>query len=253
MSARPSSLRLASMSWIDVAAHLARDPRLLVPIGALEQHGPHLPLGTNTLLSERIAHDLSAEFRVLCAPTMPFGVNYYGVHVPVGRAYAGTATLRQKTLHRTINELLAAWERHGVAEFVILTAHRHEPHLDALATLVTARARVRVVSIWDIDVSDLLDAQPGPLHAGEAETSLMLHLYPSLVRMDRAQDAPLARGGGYDPRRLPAPPTTGSGVTGVPSAASAEKGQRIYVRIVTAIQRSVFTTPQTDSDAIQSL
>lgn len=249
-----SSLQLDALSWIDVAAHLARDPRLLVPIGALEQHGPHLPLGTNTLLSERIAHDLSTEFRVLCAPTMAYGVNFYGVHVPVGRAYAGTATLRQKTLHRTINELLAAWERHGIAEFVVITAHRHEAHLDALATLVTARARVRVVSIWDIDVSDLLEAQPGPLHAGEAETSLMLHLYPERVRMDRAQNAPApaGRGRAYDRQRLPAPPPTGAGVVGVPTAATAEKGRRIYRRMLDAMRRSLFAKPDPDSDELRS-
>ncbi len=249
-----ASLRLDALSWIDVAAHLARDPRLLVPIGALEQHGPHLPLGTNTLLSERIAQDLSAEFDVLYAPTMAYGVNFYGVHVPVGRTYAGTAALRPKTLHRTVNELLAAWERHGIAEFVIITAHRHEPHLDALATLITSGARVRVVSIWDIDVHDVLETQTGPLHAGEAETSLMLHLYPALVRMDRAQDAPLTPTADrtYDPRRLPPPPTTGSGVVGNPSAASAAKGRRIYERMLEAMRRSLFGAPGADSDTLQS-
>src|SRR5262245_14345951 len=174
---------LDELSWVDVAAHIARDPRMIVPVGALEQHGPHLPLGTNVLIARRIAVDLSQEFSVLRAPTM-----YYGVNVKGAQNYAGTASLRQKTLHRSLNELLAAWEMHGITEFIAITAHRHEPHLDALATLVTRRARVRVVSVWDVDITDLLETQPGPLHGCEAETSLMLYLYPEVVRMDRARD-----------------------------------------------------------------
>src|SRR5690606_17663004 len=119
---------------------------------------------------------------------------------------------RQKTLHRAINELLAAWEEHGVSEFIIVTAHRHEPHLDALATLITGRARVRVVSLWDVDVGDLLDKQPGALHACEAETSVMLFLYPDLVRMDRARDfhIPEEEFDRYVRGRLPAPPPGGA-------------------------------------------
>ncbi len=254
---RTTSLRLDEMSWIDVAAHLARDPRLLIPIGALEQHGPHLPLGANTRISERIAQDLSAEFRVLCAPTINYGLNYYGVKISVGRAYAGTATLRQKTLHRAVNELLATWESHGIAEFILITAHRHEPHLDALATLVTRRARVRVVSVWDVDVFDLLEAQPGPQHAGEAETSLMLYLYPDRVRLDRAEDVPLSdeQLRRYDPHHLPPPPPNGPGVVGIPTASTSEKGRAIYERILGAVRRSVFTVAPaaaSESDTLQS-
>src|SRR5690606_11893074 len=178
---------------------------------------------------------LSREFGVLRAPTI-----YYGVNVPSERGYAGTATLRQKTLHRELNELLASWETHGIAEFILITAHRHEPHLDALATLITKTARVRVVSIWDVDVADLLEAQPGPLHAGEAETSLMLFLYPELVRMDRARDFDLPPDAfrRYIQGSLPAPPPGGAGVVGRPTAASAEKGERIYARILAAIRRA---------------
>lgn len=237
-------LGLDELSWIDVAAHLARDPRLIIPAGALEQHGPHLPLGSNVLIARHIAGDLSREFHVLRAPTV-----HYGVNVASDRAYAGTASLIQKTLHRVMNELLAAWEAQGIREFIIITAHRHEPHLDALATLVTRQARVRVLSIWDVDLSDLLEGQPGPLHAGEAETSLMLHLYPSLVHMDRARDFDLPDDAfrRYVRDQLPSPPPGGAGVVGRPTLATAEKGAAIYQRILTAIQRAVFL-PATEAD-----
>ncbi|HEX7117330.1 MAG TPA: creatininase family protein [Longimicrobiales bacterium] len=236
------SLSLDEMSWVDVAAHLARDSRLIVPVGALEQHGLHLPLGANVLIARRLAVDLSREFGVLRAPTFQYGVN-----VSAERAFAGTASLSPKTLHRALNELLGTWEGHGVTEFIIITAHRHEPHLEALATLLTHRARVRVVDIWDTDVSGLLEKQDTPLHAGEAETSVMLFLYPDLVRMDRARDFALSpkefrrylRGG------LPAPPPGSAGTVGFPTAATAEKGERIYATIRDAVRRAVFLEPAT--------
>lgn len=239
---------LDELSWVDVAAHIARDARLIVPVGALEQHGPHLPLGTNVLIARRLAVDLSQEFSVLRAPTI-----YYGVNVKGAQNYAGTATLRQKTLHRALNELLAAWEIHGITEFIAITAHRHEPHLDALATLITRRARVRVVSVWDVDITDLLDTQPGPLHAGEAETSLMLFLYPDSVKMERAKDFDLSQTQfkRYIKGQLVVPPVGGAGVVGHPTAASAEKGESIYKRMLHVIGDAVFVAPRdVESDTL---
>jgi creatinine amidohydrolase len=242
-----TALALDELSWIDAAAHLAREPRLIIPVGALEQHGPHLPLGSNVLIARRVALDLSTQFGVLRAPTM-----YYGVNVPTEREYAGTASLRQKTLHRALNELLAAWEEHGVGEFIIVTAHGHEPHLDALATLITGVARVRVVSIWDVEISDLLETQPGHLHACEAETSVMLYLYPDLVRMERARDFQLAPGEfeRYIRGQLPAPPPGGAGTVGNPTSATAQKGQVIYDRLLGAIRRAVFHVQDDESDTV---
>jgi len=248
----PASLMLDEMSWVDVAAHLARDARLIIPIGALEQHGPHLPLGANTLIASRIARDLSESHRVLRAPPVNYGVNYYGGEVHPGRAWAGTATLRRKTMHRALNELLYSWEPHGISEFILVTAHRYGPHLDALTTLMTRAARVRVVSVWDVDISDLLETQTEPLHAGEAETSVLLHLYPERVRTDRARDEPPPGGGlNGDRESLPRPRPDGVGVVGFPTHASAMTGQRIYRRMLNVIGRAVFSAPATaDSDTM---
>lgn len=239
---------LDEMSWVDVAANLARDSRLIVPVGALEQHGPHLPLGANILITRRIAEELSRTHGVLRAPTFNYGVN-----VRTELAYAGTATLSRKTLHRAFNELLRAWEAHGVTEFIILTAHRHEPHLEALATLVAERARVRVVHLWDVPIDDLLDLQSGAEHGGEAETSVMLYLYPELVRMDRARDFPMSRSQlrRYLRGKLPVPPPGSAGVVGYPSAATAAKGEAIVRRMLEVIGERVFRRPPgAETDAI---
>lgn len=244
---REPKLALDELSWSDVAGHLANDPRMIMPVGALEQHGPHLPLGTNVLIARRVALDLSLEFSILRAPTFSYGVN-----VPAERVFAGTASLSPKVLHRALNELLESWEGHGVTEFVLITAHRHEPHQAALAALTTARARVRVVQVWDVPIHDLLEAQKVPLHGGEAETSVMLYLYPELVHMERARDfdvepAVFRR---YLRGALSVPPEGSAGSLGRPTAADAGKGERIYNRMIAAIRNGVFIreeVPQTDT------
>ncbi len=236
-------LGLDELSWINVAAHVARDPRLIIPVGALEQHGSHLPLGSNVLIARRISLDLSREFGVLRAPTF-----HYGVNVATDRAFSGTASLGKKVLHRALNDLLGCWEDQGFREFILITAHRHEPHLESLAGLITDAARVRVVEVWDVDLSDLLERQQGPEHAGEAETSVMLYLHPELVRMDRARDFELsaAEFRRYIHGGLPAPPAGGAGAVGYPSAASAEKGERLYDRILQAVRHAVFLAAAPD-------
>lgn len=241
-------LDLDALSWVDVVAQIAHDPRLIMPIGALDQHGAHLPLGANVLIARSVALDLSRKFRVLRAPTF-----YYGTNPPVGDSYAGTSSITNKTLHLALNELLAHWEDNGISEFIFITAHRYEPHVEAIAALVPRRARVRVVQVWDTPVDDLLDEQRAPLHADEAETSVMLYLYPELVRMDRVHDFDITpkQFQRYLDGRLKKPLVEGAGAIGRPSAATAEKGREIYRRILQSIGDAIFLTPaDTDSDSL---
>lgn len=241
----PSSYELTHLTWPEVGRVLTRDSRLLFPIGALEQHGPHLPLGASTLVAETLARDLSADLGILMAPTFHFGVTLSGPG-----EWAGTTTLRRKTLHRAINELLAGWEDHGVTEFILVTAHRYEPHVDALLMALTSESRTTVLDLWQIDVSDLLDGPAEAEHAGELGTSLLLHLAPDRVRTGQASDFVHESGTDYRTYirgRMPTPPAGSRGVVGRPSKASAEKGEAIYRRYFTAV-RSALRAPDVEGD-----
>lgn len=228
--------RLDRLPWSDVAEHLRRDPRLLLPIGSTLQHGPHLPVSTDSLVATRLADALSARHGVLVAPTLP-----YGVASRVERDYAGTSSVDRKTLHRSLNDLVGVWERQGVEEFVLLTAHGYGPHIAAMATVVSDGARVRSVDIHSVDLGDFLAEEARKQHAGELETSLLLHLAPDLVRTDRIADAPLdpdesgSRVQGEEPVPAPGSP----GVVGRPSLASAEKGRRLFAHLVSIIGERV--------------
>lgn len=248
MNQREPSFELDGHSWVDIAAYMAHDPRLILPVGALDQHGAHLPLGTNVLIARQIARDLAREFHVLRAPTF-----YYGVNARSEERYAGTTSLQKKTLHLALNELIRGWEDHGIAEILIITAHRYEPHVQAIATLYPRTARVRVVQVWDIPVDDLLERQSMALHADEAETSLMLFLYPELVRMDLAHDFMISPKDfkRYLEGRLDDSLLEGAGSIGYPSAATAAKGEEIYRRMLAAIRQAIFLAPpDTESDSL---
>jgi len=217
--------RMKEMTPTAIGDLLARRPTLIVPVGTTEQHGPHLPLGCDTIIVERLADDLSAAFTVLRAPTVEFGVH------AVSRPLPGSAALRHRTLHRVMNELIESWEDGaGVREFVILTAQASEGHLEALSTIRTEDATVQVVDVFGLDFGPLLDQPAGPIHGGELDTSLLLYLAPELARMDLAQDFALtpellARYRPGQSRRLP----TGSpGSVGFPSLATAQKGELLY-------------------------
>jgi creatinine amidohydrolase len=240
------SYALASLPWAEVAAHLERDQRLIVPVGTCDQHGPHLPLGADLCVAQALATDLASEFGVLHAPAFPYGVN-----VPSERTYPGAATLRPKTLHRALNELLASWAEAGFREFICLTAALHEPHAEAIATVFAPGARVRVVEAARVDLSPFLEGPTVGQHGGEALTSLLLFLRPDLVRMDAAVDWEMdperaRRFLGGQPKRLP---EGCPGSLGRPTLASAEKGQRIYEHILQKIRQKVFVAPPEESAA----
>jgi creatinine amidohydrolase len=233
-------LHLSALTPDAVRAALARDSRLLVPVGTCEQHGPHLPLGCDTLIVERLADDLSAGFGILRAPTVPYGVN-----TVTKRPFPGNATIRRKTLHRFMNDLLGSWEQCGLDAFIILTAHGHDPHQEALSTLLTRRARVFTVDIFALDFTGYLEDPTGPTHGGELDTSLMLHLAPELVRMDLAQDFLLTERqvARYRRRAVGAVPALSPGSMGRPTLASAEKGARLYKMIHDRIATRVLGAP----------
>lgn len=226
-----------------VAKIVARDPRLIIPVGTCEQHGPHLPLGCATIIAEKLADDLSATYGVLRAPTIEYGVN-----VASAREAVGNASMRRKTLHRLLNDLLASWEGCGFREFILITAHDHDPHQDALSTVVTREARVRVVDLYAIRLDDLLEGQPEHMHGDEADTSLMLYLAPEMVRMEWAQDYMLNREQLRRYRRgYLSVPKESAGSIGRPSLATAEKGRAMYERIRQRVSERIFLTPALDA------
>lgn len=207
--------RLKAMTSTAVAATLAADHRLIIPVGTVlpRPSDPRLPLGAATLVVEHLADDLSAEYGVLRAPTVEYGVN--PPEPTDDPTSAGAVSLRKKTLHRMLNDMLATWECHGVNEFVLLTAHAFDPHQEALATVATVTARVRVVDVFAVNLSDLVGCRRSDDDRSEAYLALLCYLDPAVVGV--APDAE------QDPAR--------------------EHGRALYERIRSRVSERIFLAP----------
>jgi creatinine amidohydrolase len=239
MSQSFRSRLLTELSWVEVSEHVARDSRLIVPVGACDQYGPHLPIGAGTLVAEAVALELAQDFGVLRAPTLPYGVNF-----PAESPFSGTAGLHAKNLTRVLNDLLAAWEDHGFTEFILITAHRYDPHVEAIATVTGTTARIRAVEVLGIELAEFLEGPGGRDHGGEAMTSLLLHLYPDRVNLARAVDFRPEGASQGRTKRLKRIPSESPGSIGEPTLATAEKGALIFERILQRVRAKVFLSAE---------
>jgi creatinine amidohydrolase len=206
---------------------------VLAPIAACEQHGPHLPTLTDTILVTGVAEAVERLLpeSVLLLPTLWLGASHH--HLPLG----ATLSLSADTHVSVLCELLQTMLDEGFTRLLLLNGHggNIDPMHVALRLLQpTYRDRLLAAACyWDLADSDLRELCEGPYrgigHACEIETSLMLALRPELVRMDLRQDdvrtLPPEMQGLYVAEDLEQ--TTHDGVIGCPSYASAEKGQRM--------------------------
>ncbi len=196
-----------------------------MPLGSTEQHGPHLPLGTDAVVAETVARCLAARsirtgVDAAVAPMLGYGAS--GEH----EAFAGTVSIGTPALTAVLVEIGRSAARWVPA---LVFVNGHGGNLDAVRAAVrTLRAESRDVA-WLACAAPRQDGVPADAHAGRIETSLMLHLAPELVRVGRAaagQTRPLRE-------ILPALQRDGvagvsaNGVLGDPTGASAEEGARL--------------------------
>jgi len=210
--AGPRNRLLADATWPEVDT--ANRDVLIVPLGSTEQHGPHLPLDTDTYLACAVAERLQrARPESDLAPAMPLGAS--GEH----SAFPGTISLGTEVLQLLLVELVRDASRHWRS---LLVVNGHGGNLDALrGTQELCRWEGRRLGV----VTLALPGMDG--HAGHAETSMMLHLAPERVRLDLAEPGNVTRLRDLLPRlrteglRAVSP----SGVLGDPTAATASRGE----------------------------
>jgi mycofactocin system creatininase family protein len=227
--------RLSDMTWPEVEDAIARGATtVILPLGATEQHGPHLPLGTDTLLAAALAERLAARMPgVLIAPVLPVGCSDEHAGFP-GLLSLDTATLAGVLIDCARRMLV--W---GVRRLVIVSAHGGNGDALALAAERIGRELLELRlsipgelyaagAVRQVAQSEGIPLAALGLHAGEGETSQLLHVCPELVRLDRAapgfvgdmeQILPVLRMAGLQP-------VTPNGVLGDPSPAQAERGAR---------------------------
>ncbi len=232
------TVRLAELSR-DEIGRLAPDGVAVLPIGATEQHGPHLPVGVDTAIVTRIAEAAAAAVRadipVLVAPTLPYGLSAHH------RPHPGVLTLTIPTLIATLTELLESLILSGFKRLTIINGHNGNSEAIAIvARDINNRFPVTVsgASYWAMAAHRLDDTLWREGHAGESETALMMHLHPGTVAEtlpgQSNAKASIRVGAG---RIFLAERRTGltSGYTDTPATATADLGRRTFEACVAGV------------------
>ena len=241
---------LGALSWPEAARLDADRIVALVPVAALEQHGPHLPLDTDTFLVtsvvEAAAELASTRGPVLVPPTIFAGSSAHHM------AFAGTVSLRPETLAAVVRDVCLSLAQHGFRRHLIVNGHGgNRAVLAATVQAVGGEVPVVVATIdyWSFAAAAVAELRESPAggmaHACEFETSLMLHLRPDSVRTELiAREIPEPR---FSLERLDlferAPLTvhwntddvSSSGVLGAPDLATAEKGRAFFEACVAGL------------------
>ena len=181
-------MRMEEMTTTELEKELTRNPIVILPIGATEAHGPHLPLGTDSYQPEAIADMLAERIDGLVAPPMKYG------HHSSTRNMMGTIGISFDTLRALARDVLESLVADGFKKFVILSGHAGHVHLAALKVAVEELVRTRDVKImlltdYDLawEVSEEMGIRDEDGHGGLIETSRIMAISPELVGEQRGR------------------------------------------------------------------
>jgi len=226
---------LADQAWPDLGDYFESESLALVPLGSTEQHGPHLPEGTDHIIAEAFARRAAERTGYLCTPTVKIGVS------PHHRQFHGTMWVDPPAFRAYVESLTRNLAYHGIDRVVYVNAHGgNVEHLREVGRRLRDDGTLYAIEwMWDESITERIEAafdSPGP-HGGPKETALIQHLARDLVHEDRLSDA---RDGGlrefdgatgrvhgartfYD-----AIDNTDNGVLGDQTDATAETGEELF-------------------------
>jgi creatinine amidohydrolase len=238
------SRHFADLTQPEIAAQFKNNPLVILPCGSVEQHGPHLPTGTDTLAATVIAHAVAERMDALVLPATPFGVT--PMHMP----YEGTITLTPDTYMRVQTETCVSTAKHGAKYLLIL--NWHEGNIASLAIAAEALHRehgMSVVTVQACYVAEELYGHScsGLTHGGEIEALAVLSARPDLVHLDRIENSSdhahghkmdkLRRTRTFQPVLTDIRSIAPTGWFGSPQHATAEKGHKMLADIAETIAR----------------
>lgn len=229
---------LESLTWTQAQEALRVIDTVLLPVGArCKEHGLHLPLNTDWIIAEYLAHRIAGQCRVIVLPTVQYG--YY----PAFLEYPGSVSIGEASFCDTVADICRSFSRHGTRRFYVLNTG-----ISTVRPLKAAQGLLQGEGV-SMDFTDLRQSalperqtlqQPLGSHADELETSMMLYIAPEVVRMDLARPelAP-DRPGGLTRNPSGAAVYSPTGAWGDPTLATREKGERVVEAIVREIAEAL--------------
>jgi creatinine amidohydrolase len=243
-------MRFEELSAPEIEALDRETTVIVLPIGAVEQHGHHMPVGTDSLLAQAVSLDAASRMpgRVAVMPPPWYGFSAHHMH------FAGTVALQPSTMIALIEDIVASIIAHGFRRILVVNGHGgNSGVIDVAAAQLGHRfhgkARIACLTYFQLArdaIAKLRESKPGGMgHACEFETSMMLHVRPDLVAMDRAVTKYPDPGSCFLTTDLIGSSAvrtyhdfsdlSESGTFGDPSLASAEKGRRFHAAMVDAL------------------
>jgi creatinine amidohydrolase len=235
------------LSQPEIAAQLKKNPLVILPAGSVEQHGPHLPTGTDIFAANVIAEAIAENMDGLVLPGGPLGVT------PLHMAYEGTITLSHDTYMRVVKETCVSTAKHGAKRLLIL--NWHEGNVPALAIVAESLHIDYGMTVLIVQACYVAAEMFGPdcgglSHGGEIETLAVLATKPDLVNTDRVVDSSdpqhghkmdkLRRTANYQPVLGDIRSIAPSGWYGSPQRASVEKGTQMVKELSGSISSEAY-------------
>jgi creatinine amidohydrolase len=223
----------------DIAAR--RPTTAVLGIGAVEQHGPHLPINTDWLIAEEVSRRVAERIGALLLPAIPFSMSECHGSIP------GTVWLKPETLAAVVRDIVESLKAQGICHLLIINTHGGNfilgPLIQDLNTrhpdFDTVLAPPMGSSLGETEA--YFENLSGDVHAGEGETSVQLYLSPGLVRPFGAESVPAVGQEFLDYTTIDR--ITHNGIWGNPAGANAAKGERFIqeeVDYITRFARRVF-------------
>jgi len=247
-----NSVRMDNISWVEYKHRVQSGAVVFLPIGATEQHGPHLPLGTDALLASAISEDVARAIDGIVAPTLSYGYKSQP-KCGGGQHFCGTTSVDGATLIAMVRDAIREFHRHGVKRLVLVIGHYENQWFVTEGIELAMRdigpdsgLEVMRLEHWEfINPRTLdkifVDGFPGIAleHAAVIETSMMLHYYPAMVALDKIPDHGPAEFPVYDmyPTRIEWVPA--SGVLSSALGSSANKGKLLVTDVISGIVQAV--------------
>ena len=247
--------RTDRISWVEYEALLQAAPVLFLPVGAHEQHGPHLPMGTDAIFATRMAESLAERLGGLVLPTLSYGYKSQA-RSGGGQTFTGTTSLDGSTLVAMTTDILRELARHGVEKLVVLDGHYENQWFLTEGIELAQREfalqgysmKVIRTEYWDFCPRSVLDSVfdgdfPGYdlEHAALIETSMMLYWQPELVNEECLPADGPAEFEAFDHYPQDGAGVPASGVLAPAAGASAEKGRMIIEATLAALEASLRT------------
>jgi creatinine amidohydrolase len=247
-----NNVRMDNISWVDYESRLQTGAVVFLPCGATEQHGPHLPLGTDALLASAICEDVAREVGGIVAPALSYGYKSQP-KCGGGQHFCGTTSIDGATLCAMVRDAVREFHRHGVKRLVLVNGHYENQWfvtegIDLALRDIGSDLKLEVMRLehWEFCTEATInkifpDGFPGIAleHAAVIETSMMMHYHPNMVSLENIPDHGPAEFPVYDiyPTRREWVPA--SGVLSSAMGSSAEKGQLLVSDIVRGIVSAV--------------